>query len=86
MRFSIEGETDSDIDAIVRKAHAAGVKVAASIGGGGGDQRIIQFHNASFSAPLAASLGLFVSAHHLDGVDLDIEGSKQHGRPVPRLH
>jgi GH18 family chitinase len=81
MRFSIEGETDSDIDAIVRKAHAAGVKVVASIGGGGGDQRIIQFYNAGFSAPLAASLALFVSAHHLDGVDLDIEDPSNMGAP-----
>lgn len=31
MRFSIEGETDADIDAMVQVAHAAGVRVVASL-------------------------------------------------------
>jgi chitinase len=81
MNFSIEGETDADIDQIVGAAHAAGVKVLASIGGGGGDQRIIQFYNAGLSAPLAVSLDAFVTQHHLDGVDLDIEDPSNMGQP-----
>jgi GH18 family chitinase len=81
MHFSIDGETDADIDRLVGAAHAAGVKVVASIGGGGGDQRIIQFYNAGLSAPLVASLNAFVAQHQLDGVDLDIEDPSNMGQP-----
>ena len=80
-RFSIEGQTDADIDRIVGVAHAAGVRVVISVGGGGGDQRIIQFYNAGLSAPLVASLDAFVTTHNLDGVDLDIEDPSNMGAP-----
>jgi chitinase len=81
MHFSIDGETDADIDRIVAVAHSAGVKVVVSIGGGGGDQRIIQFYNAGLSAPLVASLDSFVGQHQVDGVDLDIEDPSNMGQP-----
>ena len=81
MRFSIDGETDGDIDMIVRAAHARGIRVVASIGGGGGDQQIIQFYNVGLSAPVVASLRTFISAHNLDGVDLDIEDPSNMGAP-----
>ncbi len=81
MRFSIDGESDADIDTIVHAAHAAGIRVVVSIGGGGGDQRIIQFYNAGLSEPVVASLQAFVSAHSLDGVDLDIEDPSNMGAP-----
>lgn len=81
MNFSLKGQTDADIDAVVATAHAAGVKVLLSIGGGGGDQLIIQFYNAGLSAPLVASLDTFVRAHKLDGVDLDIEDPSNMGAP-----
>lgn len=81
MEFSLKGHTDADIDAIVATAHAAGVKVLLSIGGGGGDQLIIQFYNVGLSAPLVASLDKFVRAHNLDGVDLDIEDPSSMGAP-----
>lgn len=81
MRFSIDGETDADIDTIVHVAHAAGVRVVASIGGGGGDQRIIQFYNVGLTEPVVASLRAFVAAHHLDGVDFDIEDPSNMGAP-----
>jgi len=76
---------DGDIAAIVTAAHAAGVKVLISIGGGGstnpltGDQTIIQFFNAGLSAPLIASLDSFVSANGFDGVDVDIESPSEMG-------
>jgi GH18 family chitinase len=81
MRFSIDGETDADIDTLVRTAHAAGVRVVASIGGGGGDQRIIQFYNVGLTEPVVASLRAFVVAHNLDGVDFDIEDPSNMGAP-----
>ena len=54
-------------------AHAHGVKVLASIGGGGGDQLIIQYYNAGLSDPLVASLDTYMKKHKLDGVDVDLE-------------
>ena len=81
MTFSIEGQTDADIAAIVTAAHAAGVKVILSIGGGGGDQRIIQFYNAGLSSELVNSLDKFVATHGMDGVDLDIEDPSNMGAP-----
>ncbi len=62
MTFSVAGQLDADIDAVIAAGHAAGVKVFLSVGGGGGDQMIIQFYNAGLSAPLAASLD-DMSAH-----------------------
>jgi chitinase len=85
MTFSLKGENSADIDAVVATAHAAGVKVLLSIGGGGGDQLIIQFYNAGLSAPLVASLDKFVRAHKLDGVDLDIEDPSNMGAPCAAL-
>jgi chitinase len=85
MTFGLHGQGDADIDAFVAAAHSAGVKVLISIGGGGGDQRIIQFYNAGLSAPLVASLDNFVRAHQLDGVDLDIEDPSNMGAPFATL-
>jgi len=81
MTFSIPGQSDADIAAIVAAAHAAGAKVILSIGGGGGDQRIIQFYNAWLSGALVDSLDTFVAAHAFDGIDLDIEDPSNMGAP-----
>ncbi len=72
---------DQDIPAIVKAAHAAGVKVLASIGGGGGDQNIIQFYKAGLSTQLIASLDSYVKTNDLDGVDLDIEDPSNMSTP-----
>jgi chitinase len=81
MEFSIQGQSDADIAAIVTAAHAAGVKVILSVGGGGGDQRIIQFYNVGLSSELVNSLDKFVAAHEFDGIDLDIEDPSNMGAP-----
>jgi chitinase len=81
MEFSIQGQSDADIAAIVTAAHAAGVKVILSVGGGGGDQRMIQFYNVGLSSELVNSLDKFVAAHGFDGVDLDIEDPSNMGAP-----
>ena len=81
MQFSIKGQTDADITALVAAAHAAGVKVLISIGGGGGDQMILQFYNAGLSDPLVNSLDRYMRAHNIDGVDLDIEDPSNMGAP-----
>lgn len=85
MAFSLKGQSDADIDQAVKIAHKAGVKVLLSIGGGGGDQRIIQFYNVGLSAPLIASLDGFVRRHNLDGVDLDIEDPANMGAPFAQF-
>ena len=68
------GASDSDVATLVKAAHAAGVKVIASLGGGGGDQTVIaQFQNAGNVPTLVGNLDSFVSSHDFDGVDVDIE-------------
>jgi chitinase len=81
MEFSVKSQSDADVDAVVAAAHAAGVKVLLSIGGGGGDQLILQFYNAGLTDPLVASLDKYMTAHHLDGVDVDIEDPSNMGAP-----
>jgi GH18 family chitinase len=80
MTFSL-GQTDAAIKKLVDAAHGAGVKVILSIGGGGGDQQILQFYNAGLSRPLVQSLNRYVRQHNLDGVDLDIEDPDNMGEP-----
>lgn len=81
MRFSIKGQLDADVDAVIASAHTSGVKVFLSVGGGGGDQMIIQFYNAGLAAPLVASLDQYIRAHHFDGVDVDVEDPANMGHP-----
>jgi uncharacterized protein involved in high-affinity Fe2+ transport len=80
MAFSLN-QSNADITTLVNAAHAAGVKVILSIGGGGGDQQIIQFYNVGLSSQLVASLNSFVTQFNLDGVDLDIEDPNNMGTP-----
>ena len=59
---------------LVAAAHAKNVKVLVSIGGGGGDQTVINaYQSASNIAPLVANLDTMVKAMNLDGVDVDLE-------------
>jgi chitinase len=85
MTFSVAGQLDADIDAVIAAGPAAGVEVFLSVGGGGGDQIIIQFYNARLSAPLVASLDRYVRAHHYDGVDVDTEDRANMGQPYASL-
>jgi chitinase len=80
MTFAL-GQSDADIHTLVKTAHKAGTKVVLSIGGGGGDQQILQFYDAGLSKPLVKSLNKYVHDHDLDGVDLDIEDPDHMGQP-----
>jgi GH18 family chitinase len=76
----------SDVQAITAAAHAKGVKVLVSIGGGGGDQSVISaYGSASNIAPLVASLDALCMSMNLDGVDVDLEspGSMTSGSNYP---
>jgi GH18 family chitinase len=80
--ISADSHTDADVDAVVRLAHANGINVLASIGGGGGGiSKIAQFYNAGLSAPLVAALTIYVRRHKLDGIDADIEIPDSMGAP-----
>lgn len=74
----MEGATGSDINYVVQKAHAAGVKVLVSVAGGvipscsGNWQTLLQ---AGSRASTVNNLAQFVNNFGLDGIDIDIEGT-----------
>jgi chitinase len=77
--WSIE-QSAAEVKALVDAAHAKGVKVLASLGGGGGDQSVIaQFKNTGNIPTFVGNLDTFVSSHNLDGVDIDIEDGNNLG-------
>jgi chitinase len=74
------GASDADVKAIVDAAHAAGVKVLASLGGGGGDQTVLaRYNDANSVGPLVDNLDTFLTKHNLDGADIDIESPNNLG-------
>lgn len=73
--------TDAALTAIIDAAHAHGTKVLMSIGGDGGDRRIMQFYNAGLSLQLVGAIDEYVARHDLDGVDVDIEQPTMMGVP-----
>jgi len=80
--ISAAPHTDADVDAFVRLAHAQGINVLASIGGGGGGvSKIAQFYDAGLSAPLVDALRRYVRLHNLDGIDSDVELADNMGAP-----
>jgi hypothetical protein len=89
------GADDQDVKALVDAAHAAGTRVLASLGGGGGDQTVIaRYKDAGNIDELVDKLDAFVAAHDLDGADIDIEDPANLGanyaifvsKTVARLH
>jgi hypothetical protein len=73
--------TDDALKAIVDAAHAHGTKVLISLGGDGGDRRIMQFYNAGLSAELTDAVDAYLRKHDIDGVDVDVEQPTQMGVP-----
>ncbi len=72
------GQSDSDVKALVTKAHAAGVKVLVSLGGGGGDSTVVnQYKNTANDDALVSNLDALISRLDLDGADIDIEKESQ---------
>ena len=68
------GTPDADVKAIVDKAHAAGVKVLASLGGGGNDGTLFnQYKTPANIDPMVANLDAFLKRLNLDGADVDVE-------------
>jgi chitinase len=64
----------SGFDTFITVAHRYPVKVLASIGGGSPHPEYVRLLSAPYRAGFIASLVRFVNAHHLDGIDVDLEG------------
>ena len=69
----------SDLDTVVKRAHAKNVKVMISLGGGDLDATIIGYYTDLFSttakcAAFVHNIINFVNQYKLDGVDVDLEG------------
>ena len=74
------GESDADVKAIVDAAHAAGVKVLASLGGGADTGTVYkQYNTPSNDAALVTNLDAFLTKYDLDGADLDLESESNLG-------
>jgi hypothetical protein len=68
------GQSDAAVKALVDKAHASGVKVLASLGGGGGDSTVVnQYQNSANDDALVSNLDALLTRLNLDGADIDIE-------------
>ncbi|RYD85495.1 MAG: hypothetical protein EOP54_31265, partial [Sphingobacteriales bacterium] len=59
----------------VTQAHAANVKVLASIGGGSAPSYYSTLINPSNRAAFIANVSTFLSSNQLDGIDVDLEGN-----------
>ena len=75
----MDGATGADIDYVVSRAHAAGVKVLVSVAGGVVPTRECGTDWASMLTParrgtIVNNLLQFVNTFNLDGIDIDIEG------------
>ncbi len=81
-------------EALITAAHAHGVKILVSIGGGvaSGDKtlqaRYFDLLTAAKRAAFAAQLSRYLSTHNFDGLDVDIEGpsiNKDYGAFIEEL-
>ncbi len=69
-----DNQSDANVKVLVDKAHAAGAKVLASLGGGGGDTTVAtQYKTPSNDDMLVSNLDAFLKRLNLDGADIDIE-------------
>ncbi|WP_395751941.1 glycosyl hydrolase family 18 protein [Prosthecobacter sp.] len=72
-------------EVVIKEAHAHGVKVLVSIGGGSASEnegmrkRYFELIGAAKRAGFVARLAAYVSAHEFDGMDVDLEGPAING-------
>jgi GH18 family chitinase len=70
----VDGQSDTDVKALVDKAHAAGVKVLVSLGGGGTDSTVVnQYMDPSHDDALVSNVDALLKRLNLDGADVDVE-------------
>ena len=70
---------DSQVNAFVSAAHARGVKVFPSLCGGGGDGRIAPHYQPDKVDAFVDKIIAYVQAHHMDGIDVDVEAPNRMG-------
>jgi len=70
---------DDQVNALVTAAHAHGVKVFPSLCGGGGDGRIAPHYQPGQVDDFVDKIIGYVQAHHMDGVDVDVEAPGRMG-------
>ncbi len=68
------GINDTDLRAIIAKAHENGVKVMASLGGAGYSTQYPNLVNDANRAAFCDKIISFAKKYSFDGVDLDVEG------------
>jgi chitinase len=61
-------------DSLIQQAHANNVKVLMAIGGGRFNPYYANLLNEANRKPFAEKLAQLVTAHNLDGIDVDLEG------------
>jgi GH18 family chitinase len=66
--------SDEELAQFVEAAHAAGTKVLVSIGGGGGSGKVAAAFAGGKVDAYVEGLADYLSAHELDGLDVDVEG------------
>lgn len=66
---------DLPLQALIAKAHRKGVRVLASIGGGGAHPYYTALLQQNQRTAFVASLVSLVQQYRLDGIDVDLEGS-----------
>jgi chitinase len=67
------GASDADVKVLVDAAHAAGVKVLASLGGGDDHTVVARYKEPGNDDALVGSLDSLLKRLNLDGADVDIE-------------
>ncbi len=71
----LRDKTDSEIRALVARAHAGGVKVLASIGGYAESEAVKNAISSERVDSYIEELAQYLEKYDLDGVDVDIEGN-----------
>lgn len=78
-------ESNTGLTTLVTKAHAAGVKVLVSLGGGGASENAttrgyyFNLITAANRAAFVSKISAYVDLYNLDGVDVDLEGPAING-------
>lgn len=69
----------SDLATFISAAHAKGVKVFPSLGGGGGDGQITPYYQPAQVDAFVDNIINFVVSNNMDGIDVDVEAPDRMG-------
>jgi len=66
-------QKNDDLESLVSRAHARGVKVSISVGGGGRSAYFASATNSTYRGDFVNNIANFVELYKLDGVDINWE-------------